>query len=611
MRSAAVGVSGALSLVLVACGGAGNASTAGTAGASSRSARTLRPARDGSGEDLADGKRGGILTVLNHPDYAHLDPGQAYTTADYQVIYATQSPLDFFPPNSSTHSVPLLAASPPVISDGGRTVTVRIRHGVRFSPPVNREVTSADVAYAIERGANPNVSNPYFRAYFHDIEGAAKANGGPISGISLPDRYTIVFHLTGPYGTFFVGALSLPLSAPVPKEFAAPLDAKKPTEYGSVYEVATGPYMLKADKTGRFLNIGYVPGRSVTLVRNPNWTAATGDPRPAYLDGMNVSIGGDPNVIGRQVLIGTHMVENDGLVAPAILELAYRQYYNQLVLVPGAGVSYIALNNKQGPFANPDVRKALWAALDRRGMVKISGAGFGQLGTHFIYPGTLGYSQAGGDHGPRVDYNEYPAGSMAVAAKYMKLAGYRTGRYTGSHTVTVVGATGPIPSEIATIVDTTLERLGFTTNLSVVDYSVVYSKLCGTPAEEIDVCAAVGWVRDWSDPQTILDPTFAGYNIVPSGNSNYGQVSWQDGPAGAYPGQATTTLDKAMQAAEATVGTQARAAAWAKIDRMLTADAVAIPWTFSRGEAIESADVRGINDLWNQGFWDYNYTSLR
>jgi hypothetical protein len=66
-----------------------------------------------------------------------------------------------------------------------------------------------------------------------------------------------------------------------------------------------------------------------------------------------------------------------------------------------------------------------------------------------------------------------------------------------------------------------------------------------------------------------------------------------------------------MQGAGATGGTQARAAAWAKIDRMLTPDAVAIPWAFGKGAQIESADVPGINDLWNQGLWDYNYTSRR
>ena len=59
-----------------------------------------------------------------------------------------------------------MAAGPPEISADNKTITVHIKEGVHFSPPVNREVTSADVAYAIERGANPNVANPYFQSYF-------------------------------------------------------------------------------------------------------------------------------------------------------------------------------------------------------------------------------------------------------------------------------------------------------------------------------------------------------------------------------------------------------------------------------------------------------------
>ena len=65
-----------------------------------------------------------------------------------------------------------MASEPAQISEGGKTITVHIRKGVHFSPPVNREVTSADVAYAIERGANRNVANPYFEAYFSSLVGA-------------------------------------------------------------------------------------------------------------------------------------------------------------------------------------------------------------------------------------------------------------------------------------------------------------------------------------------------------------------------------------------------------------------------------------------------------
>ncbi len=58
-------------------------------------------------------------------------------------------------------------------------------------------------------------------------------------------------------------------------------------------------------------------------------------------------------------------------------------------------------------------------------------------------------------------------------------------------------------------------------------------------------------------------------------------------------------------------GQSARAQAWAGVDRMLVDKAVAIPWVFDNGPAIESKDVRGITDVWNGGTWDYAYSSLK
>jgi hypothetical protein len=39
--------------------------------------------------------------------------------------------------------------------------------------------------------------------------------------------------------------------------------------------------------------------------------------------------------------------------------------------------------------------------------------------------------------------------------------------------------------------------------------------------------------------------------------------------------------------------------------------AAAILWSFIANDAIESSDVRGVNNLTNAGFWDYSFTSLR
>ena len=421
-KLASAALAGALALGLAACGSSSSISGGGGIVVAKGIQTPLTQAQSG-------GRRGGTLTVLNHTDFEQIDPGQAYFNIDYQVIYATQRPLYSYKPATFATPSPDMASGPAQISGAGKTITIHIRGGVHFSPPVNREVTTADVAYAIERGANPNVPNPYFSSYFSSLAGASKATGGPFPGITTPDRSTIVFHLTEAKAPIVLAALVLPLSAPVPEEFAKPLDAKKPTEYGN-YQVATGPYMFKSNSAGKVLGIGYQPGRSATLVRNPNWSSST-DSRPAYLDRIDINIGGDASVIGRQVLEGSDMVQNE-TPAQSIVKLAYEKFRGQLEVSPGAGDHYIAVDNKQGPFSNIDVRKAFWAALNRTAMNKARGGELvTNVMTHFIYPEIPGFEQAGGLKGPQVDYNDYPEGNVALAAKYMKLAGYSSGRYVG------------------------------------------------------------------------------------------------------------------------------------------------------------------------------------
>ena len=114
----------------------------------------------------------------------------------------------------------------------------------------------------------------------------------------------------------------------------------------------------------------------------------------------------------------------------------------------------------------------------------------------------------------------------------------------------------------------------------------MYAKYCGVPKQEIDVCPTVGWVRDFADPLTVLYVPFYGPAIVPTNNSNWGQVN-------------DPQINAAMQAAALVVDPTARAQAWANVDKMLVDQAVAIPEDFDNQPNVESKDVAGVNDLWN------------
>jgi peptide/nickel transport system substrate-binding protein len=579
-----------IALLLAACGSS-------SGGGSSATALSTSGLKNPTTEKLTCATRGGKLNVLQESEFERLDPGIAYGITEYAVVFATQRPLYSNKPNTSFEVTPDTAEGLPKISDGGREITVKIKHGIHFSPPVNSEVTSEDVAYAIERGANPDVANPYFQAYFQSIEGAPKATGGPIKGITTPDSHTIVFKLSRPVGTLVADALVLPLTAPVPKKYAEPLDRHSPSAYED-HQVATGPYMLKNNASGSVLNIGYTPAKSAILVRNPNWNAST-DFRPACLNEINIKIGGDSTILAEQTLTGTNVVDS-GNPPPGTLTNAYRDHKAQLEISPGGGEHYIGVNNAVGPFKNEDLRKAFYAALDRNGMNKLAGGSLVTFNaTHFIYPTIPGFEQAGGLKGPSgVDFNEHPEGDMAIAEKYMKLAGYPSGKYTGGEKVTIVAATGAPNKERGEVVNSTLKSLGFPTKLLILEKATMFSKYCGVPKEEITVCPSVEWAADFGDAQTILDITFNGKYITPEGSVNWSQAN-------------IPAINKEMEEAEAVQGQTARNVAWGKIDDQLVERAVAIPIAWDKPAWLEGTNVAGVGQLWNSGQWDYSYTSLK
>ncbi len=610
---AAYAVTGLLTVGVAACGSSGNSSSSGGAKSSGSGSSTtsipLKPGENPVGQTLTGKKKGGTLTVYSSGDFQHLDPGAAYYSLDYTLIQATNRPLFSYPPDNANTVRPDLATELPTtsnggITNGGKTVTVHIRPNVHYSPPVNRAVTAKDVAFAIERGANPNVGNAYFPAYFGAASPAPllgttskSYKGGPIPGITTPNKTTIVFHLAKPGSTLLITALTLPVTAPLPPEFVGPLDKKSPTTYGTQYLVSTGPYMVQADKAGKIAGLGYQPTKSEALVRNPNWTAAT-DFRPAYLDRINVNVGGDATVIGQQTLKGSNAIVLDG-ASQAIVKLAYQTYPSQITFTPGAGDHYIGINNAAGPFKNVNLRRAVWANLNRAAEVKARGGALvAQPATHFIYPGVSGFQQAGGYPGPQTDFNKNVNGDLTVAKKYMKAAGFASGKYTGSATVQIVGANSGAGPAIVQIVSSDLTALGFKTHVSLVDQAVMYGKYCGVPKQEIDICPLVGWIRDFADPLSVVYPTFYGPSIVPTNNSNWGQVN---DPA----------INAAMVKAAAVVDPAARDQAWANVDKMLVDQASAIPETFENQPNVESKNVAGVNQLWNQGTWDFNFTSLK
>ena len=593
---------------LTACGGSSHSNATSTSTISRQSAtyqpRVVAP---------ADAKRGGTLTVIAASDVDYIDPGAAYYQPTYMLDLAADSPLMGWPPNDTAAPVPLLASGRPVISDGGKTITFHIKPNVHYSPPMgggpgwNKPVVSQDVKYAIERGLLPGVPNGYLTLYFGDLNGLSAAEAAVkkdstkapnISGITTPNSSTIVFNLSKPSSIGVIDALSLPLSSPVPRGYAAKYDSKTPSSTYGQHQIDVGPYYISQ----------YSAGKQITMLRNPNWSPGE-DFRPAYLDKIIVQEGfSDANSAVDKILTGTSMVNFDFDATGESLKLAATQYPHQLTLTPAGGNRYVALDTAKPPFNNIDVRKAVIAGSDRVALLATRGGALsGIVATHFIPPGIPGFQQAGGAAGPTsaaYDFTEHPTGDMALAESYMKKAGYSSGKCTdtegpGHCTITMVGANAAPDSNTAQVVKAQLTALGFNVELHSFDRATVYTKFCSVVANEPNVCPNVGWIKDFNDGQAIIDVPFNGATVTgsPSNNSNWPQLN---NPA----------INNALDQARLITDPNARAAAYGKIDDMIVAQAAAIPWDWDYESNVASSNVVPVVNEFT-ALTDLAFTSLK
>jgi len=180
--------------------------------------------------------------------------------------------------------VPNTAETMPEISADGKTLTLKIRKNIYFTPDPafggkRRELTAEDYVYAIKRLVDPVNRSPSANFVTGKIAGLdeeaekARKSGrfdydAPVPGLLAPDRYTLRIRLTRPDSNFLF-VLAYGGLAAVAREV---IEA-----YGTesrVRPVGTGPYMLDR----------YVPRSKIVLVANPDYRgfiwnfASSGDP---------------------------------------------------------------------------------------------------------------------------------------------------------------------------------------------------------------------------------------------------------------------------------------------------------------------------------------------
>ena len=323
--------------------------------------------------------RGGTLVIANS-DFGEdrLDPASTYSYAGWATMLMTHDGLTTFRRIGGvegTQVVPDLATDLPAPTNGGRTYTFRLRHGIHYSN--GALVRPEDFRRALERHIASNTAG-YYRAVIGATACAARPAHCDLSRGIVPDdrAWTVTFHLNAPDPDFLY-ELALPFASAVP--------ATTPTRaVGRHLPPATGPYRIAAYKPGRFLK----------LVRNTRFRVWSQDARPdGYPDAIVWKLGNTPAAQGRAVENGTSDFAYDSVgFSPGLLAELETRYASQLREDPIPRTTYMFLNTRVPPFDDVRVRRAVNYAVDRASVVRaLGGPGQAQPTCQFLPPGFAGY----------------------------------------------------------------------------------------------------------------------------------------------------------------------------------------------------------------------------
>ena len=477
---------------------------------------------------------------------------------------------------------PDLASGSPTISDDGLTWTIVMKSGIHYAPPfAGTEITSPDIVRALEREAEVGAGG--YASYYSPIAGFDDSVAGralSISGLSTPDAHTLVVRLTKPTGDLG-WRLAMPAAAPIPPYGTYPLGAAAghATDYGR-FLVASGPYMFDGAPKIDFSKpldeqipaSGYVPGRSIRLVRNPSWRSSTDPLRPAYPSSMHVAIGGDAGALYAKVGSGDLDLVLDLPPPRAILQryTTDPELQTRLYLSPINSVEFISMNVAAPPFDDVHVRRALNWAVDKTGAVRLAGGPLAGVPAGHVFPDGL-LDNALQTYDRYATANE--GGDLDKAKAEMAQS-----KYAGPDglcdapeckNVLALTPTAELAPKVATFWKEGFAPLGITLELRSSRGSSARTR-CGIPSGRVPLCLWVNWAQGYPDAYTFGEPLFSSAGLYPS-CCNYGVLGATQAQLSrwGYPVSSVPDLDERLARCEAIEVGPGRIACWGDLDRYL------------------------------------------
>lgn len=413
------------------------------------------------------------MTLLAEPQA--LDTSIANAAVSFDILNQINEGLYRLGKNGEP--IPALAASMPVITDGGKTYTIKLRDNLKWSD--DSPLTAKDFEYAWKRTLDPKTKADYAFMVAWLKGGDAYMNGkGSVDQVQVKaiDDKTLTFTLENPI-PFMTSQLSFPVFFPEKQAFVE--------KYGD-------KYAADADKTlsdGPFTLSKWDHEQSLTLVKNDKYW----DKANVKLNEVDVQIAADNNTLAN--LYQSNAIDVARITRDQVDQWKAKPDY---LVEPQLYITYVEMNESVPALKNDKIRQALALSIDRSNLVDIVFHDGSQSPTGFVPSGTKDgnnkeFRADAGDVLPKYD----PVQAKTLLAEGLKEAGltsFPTLKFTGDDTEDAKKALEFIQGQWK-------QNLGIDVTVESIPHKL---RIEHGQKHEFDLLL-FNWGADYNDPMTFLD----------------------------------------------------------------------------------------------------------
>jgi peptide/nickel transport system substrate-binding protein len=504
------------------------------------------------------GKEGGTLTGSYASFPSFLDPALSYEVEGWTAMYDTYLPLLTYAHAdgaAGSKVVPALAESLPKITNGGKTYTLTLRQGLKYSD--GTPVKASDFKSTIERLfkiASPG--SPFYEGIV-GAEKFAKTKSGGIPGIKTNDKTgEIVIDLVSPRGTFS-NELGMLFAALLPPDTPAKnLTADPPP--------ATGPYVISKSE----------PGRGWSYVRNPQWaknnSAIMPDFPSGHVDRIDIKVARNDSTQVNEIERNKTNWMQTPISADLYNKVKDKYEGTQFRVEHPINLYLFWINTTVAPFDDLKVRQAVNYAVNTEALERIYAGSL--AATHQILPeGMPG-------HKP---FDLYPH-DMAKAKKLIAEAN------PSDRNITIWTDNESPNDEAGAYYQGVLTELGFNTKLKTINADNYYTIIGNESTPDLDT----GWLafyEDYPHPNDFFQPLLSGESIAPAYNTN---LSHMDDPK---------LNAKIAELGEETLGPK-QEAEYAALDKSYMEQAPMVPYGTNTTSTFVSSEINLDSVIFNPTF---------